>query len=1207
MSQNFSSQNPDQEHSHSENETSADSLYLQQLTFKKKDSKTWLNFFIQNFRVTVLIILGLIMWGTIAFNMLPLESSPEVKIPYGIVTVALPGASPADVEELVVKKIESKVVNLSGVKQVRSNALNSFASITVEFRAEEDLKDAIRRLRDAVSTVKADLPNEATDPVVSEVSFSNTPIWTLVVTGPYDNFTLRKYAKVVEDELKKLPGTSDVITNGGDEYEVRISFDPQKLQAYNLSADQVISTIKANNIALPLGTINVSNFEYTIRAEGKFMNAAELRKLPISSVTSGAQSGSGGSSASSGSSATNSASTTQIIKLEDVADVLDRAKNKTVVNLFSLNGAEPHNAVTLNIIKKTGSSIIDLIDNGKKVIKQLQTDKFPKDLAIETTLDMSKQIRTDFDRLQHDGALTIILVIIVLFLFVGLKEAFVAGLAVPLVFAATFGLMLLTGITLNFLSLFSLILSLGLLVDDAIVVVQATKQYLKTGKFTPEEAVLLVFRDYNTLLLTTTLTTIWAFIPLLLASGIIGQFIRSIPITVSVTLAASYFVAIIINHPMAIILERFRVTRFMFKALVGLLVIIFGATLISSISAKTFGIAQIIILFILGLIISSLLVWYRRSLKQKLARNEELILEEHADPQKIKAKMHHHYDEENQRKNLFLRLTSGIIKLEKILPAYGRILASILKSKWKVFLVLALVIFLFIASIFLPASGILKSEFLPPADSEYMYINIKGPPGLITEETKKVADQVEQILLNEKTIKNFSYVAGSSGVNTSGGLSNATGTGGKTNQAQFAINLYPLNERVDKEKSYEVAPRLRKLVAPINGATIEVMELAGGPPSGADFEGQLSGDNLQELQYLANKYKDLLSQIPGTINEKTSINLSPGEFNFKLKPDQLQIHGISAVQVSSLLRTAISGTEITKILRDGDELSVRAEFKKDKIPTLDSLKNLLLINARGQAYRLGDLADIQLTSSLTSISRIDQKRVIVISASAEKPYLPAEILAEFQEILTKDPLPNGYIITFGGQNETNAESVLSILRAMLVTILLIVGTLIIQFNSFRKSVLVLAAIPLALTGVFYGLTLIGFTLSFPGLIGILALFGVVVKNAIILVDKINLNIKVGLPFIESIVDASKSRLEAIFLTSICTIIGMIPITLTSETWEGLGASLIFGLASSTFLTLFVIPILFSLFVKKPYQKEAKLRELKMQIAGKDERTQPYRK
>jgi len=1150
---------------------SGDSLYLQRLKYTADVGKTFLTFFINNFRVTVMIVLSLLAWGVYSFMALPLESMPEVKIPYGIVTVSLPGASPEDMEQQVTDKIESKLSSLSGVKQIRSSSLNSFASITVEFRAEEDLTDAIRRLRDAVAGAKSDLPAEASDPTVTEVSFSSSPVWTVVVTGPYDSFTLRKYAEIVQKEIEKLPETDSVNVGGGDTYEIRVKYDPMKLQQYGLSVDTVNSLIKANNLSIPLGTIDVSNFEYALKSDGQFTSAADLRNLPLLSINN------------------------QLIRLQDVADVIEMAKERQVLSQFSVGGAAPQNAVTLNIVKKTGGSILSLIDTGKLKIEELKKTSLPADLQVETTLDYSTTIRHDFEQLWHDGLLTIILVTLLLFLFVGLKEAFVAGLAVPLVFATTFGIMNSIGITLNFLSLFSLILSLGLLVDDAIVVVQATKQYLKTGKFTPEEAVLLVFKDYKVLLTTTTLTTIWAFLPLLMASGIIGQFIKSIPITVSVTLAASFMIAIIINHPMAIVLERFRLTRAYFKPL--MLVSGAGAlfALIFVLSGNISLIPGIILFVICTVLFAALTGWYMKSLRARLMVNEDLLLQEKADPVKIKEKIYHHYLASDEERSFWDKAISGVVKMEKILPAYGKILRSFLVSKAKSVIFLLLIGLVFAGAVFLPASGILKSEFLGAADSEYLYVNIEGPPGLVAEKTKEVADQVEKILLQEKDIKTFSVVTGSGGVNLSGGGMTSSSTSAQNNKAQFAINLYPYDDRPKTEslgrpeKSYELAQRLRKEFEPITGANVTVVEMSGGPPSGADFEARITGDDMVELERLANKYKDLLADIPGTVNEAISITLSPGEFTLKLDPEQMALRGLNSAQVSSVLRTVISGSDVTKIMKNGDELDVMAEFDKSDTATIDQLKALTLVNSRGQAYQLSDIATVSLGSSLTSITRQDQKRVVSITAGVEKPHLPGEVLTEFQKIMEANPLPQGYDVIYGGSTETNAESIYSILRAMLVAMLLIVGTLVLQFNSFKKAVLVLATIPLALTGVFYGLTIIGFTLSFPSLIGVLALFGIVVKNAVILVDKINLNLRTGIPFKDAIIDASQSRMEAIFLTSICTIIGMVPITFASETWQGLGAALIFGLSTSTVLTLLVIPMLFNLLMESGHIKEEKLR------------------
>lgn len=1152
---------------------SSDSMYLDQLEYNSNESNGFIKFLLTNTRVVFLFIISLLAWGIFSFTMIPMESSPEVKIPYGVVSVTLPGAGPSDMEELVTKKIENKVVNISGVKQITSTSGTAYAAVSVEFQADEDLKDAIRRLRDSVATVKSELPEDASDPVVSEISFSSTPVWTIMLTGPYDNFTLRRYADEVEESLLKLPGTSEVQISGGDTEEISISYNPQKLELYGITMDQANAAVRSNNITLPLGNLQVGNFEYSLRMDGKFKDIKELRNLPIATFGE------------------------SMIRLRDVATVVEKAVDKKTKTRFSIEGREPQNAIQISVVKKTGFSIIELIDQGKAKLEELEQTTLPETLEIETTYDQSDIIREDFINLSREAGNTIMLVTIILFLFVGLKEAFTAGLVIPLVFASTFGMMLIFGQTINFLSLFSLILTLGLLVDDAIVIVQASKQYMSTGTFTPEQAALLVFRDFFAILITTTLTTVFAFFPLVLATGIIGEFIQSIPITTTITLIASTIVAILVNLPMTAVLERFRINRMAFKIAVIALAAVFIFSLIGALQGNVIlGIVSGILLFA----IITLLLWYRSSLKKRLLENEDAVLKETAIPEGIIKKLRDHYSNDIPQSG-WTKFTSGVVKLEKITPHYERMLNWFINKRIRAYILLTIILIAFAGAIYLPASGILRSEFLSASDYELMYVNIEGPAGMVVEETEKVADQVEDILLQEEQIKNFTMVVGATGIDMSrsGGISGGGGSGGQTNRAQFAINLWPEKERPVKQKSYIFAQELRKKLSNVKGAKVTLQEISGGPPSGSDFEVRFTGEDLLKLEQLAEEYLGYVDEIPGTVNEKTSLTLNPGEFTFKLNTEAMQLRGITPGQIAGTLRSAISGGEIAKIVEGEDEIRINAKYQDEYTDTLATLKSIKFTNMRGQTFQLAEVADIEIGSSLTSISRIDQQRVVVLSAAVEKPALPGEVLAEFQKLLEEKPLPDGYTAVFGGQNDSNVESIFSILRAMIVAFILIIATMVIQFNSFRKAILVLFTIPLAMTGVFYGLTIIGFTLSFPTLIGILALFGIVVKNAIILIDKINMNIKVGIPFQEAITDAAKSRMEAIFLTTASTVIGMIPITFYDETWQGLGAALIFGLSTSTVFTLLLMPTMFFLMFEKTAAKEEKLKQIKLEYEGQN--------
>jgi len=1122
---------------------SSDSIYLDKLEFKPELRNTWFNFFIVNFRVVILMIILISGWGIYSYINLPHESDPEVKIPIAVITDVYTGASPADVEEQVTKKIETNISGVQGIDKITSTSANSFSSVKVQFTSDQNVDDAVRRLRDKLSDIRKDIPEDADDPQVIEISLDDTPIITFELTGPYDGFAMRTYAEDIQDELEKIPGIREINVSGGNEREFNISYDPQKLSFYNITTSQANQIVASTNHAIPAGNFEGKEYNYPVRADARFFDAKTIGNIAIAHTDNGG-----------------------VVYLKDIAKVEETSIEKTVLSRFSSKGSSAEKSVSIQVVKRTGSSILNTIDSAKTTIES-QIKTFPSGIKYSIASNQADKINQDFDQLIHDFKLTLILVIGVLFLIVGMKEAFVAGLAIPLVFFVTFGVMSVTGITLNFLSIFSLILALGLLVDDAIVVVSATKQYMKTGKYTPEEAVLLVLHDFKIVLTTTTLATIWAFLPLLMASGIIGQFIKSIPITVSVTLGASLLIALVVNHPLAAVLERIRLTRnFFFLIIASLLGIgIFSITLLS--------ITGYIVAIISFAIILWMLYWYFGIGKNKLEENKILSDQEWKNDELIKLKLRTHGDRES---NTFAgKLIHGIIHFDRLLPIYEKYLRKILQSKKRRLVFIFSILALFVFAVSLPATGILKTEFFSASNEDNISISLRAPSGLTLSQTDKIIQQVEERLYKYPEIVSFSTLVGNIG---SGGESMFI-TQDTSNTASISIKLTPTN--VKRITSYDLATKIREDISDIQGATITVSAPKGGPPSGSAFQAQISGDDLQTLDKIATDLKPFLDSISGTVSSEISLRDAPAEYTFKLDPIKMQFFNLTTSSVGSTLRTAISGTTISTVISGNKDIDVVAKFDEDKIPTLESIQNLQILNSENQAVYIKDVAKIELKPSVESITRIDQKRTVLLTADVSGTTSSTEVVSKFQKKVASDyKLPQGYEITYGGENEQNTESVQSILKAMLVAGLLIVSTMIVQFNSFKKAAIVLVTLPLALIGTFIGMTIFGISLSFPGLIGILALFGIVVKNAIILIDKINLNIKFGIPFFDSVIDAGKSRLEAIFITSICTILGIIPITLSSELWQALGSAVIFGLLLSSFLTLFLVPVLFITFVKE---------------------------
>ncbi|MCX6799840.1 MAG: efflux RND transporter permease subunit, partial [Candidatus Falkowbacteria bacterium] len=423
------------------------------------------------------------------------------------------------------------------------------------------------------------------------------------------------------------------------------------------------------------------------------------------------------------------------------------------------------------------------------------------------------------------------------------------------------------------------------------------------------------------------------------------------------------------------------------------------------------------------------------------------------------------------------RLMHGIVKFDKIIILYEKYLNIVLASKQSRRNTLLAVFATFIIAISLPISGILQSEFFPKSDFDYMWVNVEAPIGLNLSETNKITAQAEEKLLKYSDIINFSTLVGSGG---SGGSRLSGGSfSSPSNSASITVKLKDKSER--RVKSYDLAETIRGDMKDIKDAKVTVELQQSGPPSGAAFELRIAGDDLQTLDKIANDLKVFLDSIKGTVNSSISMKDSPADYTFTLDPARLELYNLNAAYVGSSLRMAISGTEITSILRDGKKIKVIARFEKERIPNLEAIQNIQILNLKKQPVFLKDVAKIELKPSVNEITRVDQKRVVILSSSVDKITNPNNVISEFQsEVANNYKIPAGYELIFGGQNETNTESVTSILRAMVIAALLIISTLIIQFNSFRQSLIVLTTIPLALIGVFFGLTIAGVNLSFPG-------------------------------------------------------------------------------------------------------------------------------
>jgi multidrug efflux pump subunit AcrB len=1106
--------------------------YLKKIKFDPTLLKGRVASYLGNPRLLILILISVLILGVSSFVTLKRSLNPEVKIPLVIISTVLPGASPDDVESLVTVHLEDEVSSVEGVKTVTSTSRDSVSIITIEFDSNIDPEKARSDVQSAVDAVN-DLPEDVQDPDVQKLDFENEPVWTFTVTGGGDVAGLSTFAQRLKDSIENLPNIKNVEIGGQDVQEVQVILKPEAITAYNLNPMALSGLIKSATGSFPAGVVETNTSAFSLTIDPSVTDIEDIRNLRISV---------GGTP----------------IRLSEIADIAERSKPNQSEAFYANPKEKAEKALTIRVFKTSGADINKAAKDAEAAAEET-LHGYENQFSIQTVLNTGEEIDHQFGELLRDFWITIALVFIVLFLIIGLREAIVAALAVPLTFLITFTVMQIMGISLNFLSMFSLLLALGLLVDDTIVVVSAMSAYYRSGKFTPYQTGLLVWRDFLIPIFTTTITTVWAFLPLLLASGIIGEFIKSIPIVVSTTLVASFFVAMFITLPFIILILKPQIPNRVVVFLRVLFVIILLGIFLA-IAPKGIWLIPSIMALVIFLAVTA-------TARMALIRNTK------------------GYVKKNERANAFAKrvpalIDTGVISFDKISNAYKRAISRILASQKARRTAITMVVIFSIFSYLLVPFGFIKNEFFPKSDSETLYVALELPAGTKAAITKeKSLELLEELRTTEGL--DFASAQIGQGYNASSGISQ-----GENNNALITMALLPQGER--NGSSIELAENLRDKYADYQSGKISIIEQSGGPPAGADIQISILGDDLTVLDQYANKVQDYLRKQPGTTNIDKSIKPGTSKLVFEPNQDQLTRTGISQDQVGLWLRFFASGTTADTVKLSGQTTDQDIALRMDKgVESPEAISNISIPTQNGNVP-LASLGDVTLKTNPTLITREDSKRQITITAGVTQGYTTSEINSGLEAFAENGlGLPDGYTWKTGGVNEENQESVNSILRAMLISFILIIVTMVLQFQSFRRALIVMLVIPLSISGVFIIFALTQTPLSFPALIGVLALFGIVVKNAILVVDKIIENQKIGLDFNNAIADAAASRLEAIALTSIATIMGLIPVTLSDPLWRGLGGAIIAGLTFSGTIMLFFIPVVYYYWFHPKYGKSRK--------------------
>ncbi|MFA6917212.1 MAG: efflux RND transporter permease subunit [Candidatus Gracilibacteria bacterium] len=1048
------------------------------ITEKKlaKISKSPWAFFIHKRAISWLVIIATTIYGLVALSLLPREIQPEVKIPIGMVMSFLPGASAIDTESLLTEPLEKEIGGVSGIKKMSSTSGQGSSMIAIEFDTGTDTDKKIQEVKDAIDKVKNSLPTDAIAPTVLKAQANEIAIITYSLLGNLPVHELTKIAKDVQTNLEKVSGVSSVNLIGQQEDQVNVTLDQQKVEEYGLDIQTISTVIKYSNTNLPLGVVSLNKLNYSLRIDNRYQTLDDIRNLPISGTRE-------------------KNSTT--IYLKDIAKVEKGLPQAGVITKISIEGKKSLPAVSLQVYKKSGGNILDIADRTKLKIDELkQNGVIPKGLDVAVTNDNSEFIRTDLGVLTKSGIETTILIIIILFLALGFKQGLITGLSVPLTFLGTFIFMMFYGLSINSLSLFSMVIALGIAVDVSIVIMQGMHDNMKKG-FNSHDAALLAIETYKWPLITGTLTTASAFFPMLLVQGIIGEFLKTLPIVISVTLFVALFL---------------------------------GLTVTPSLAA--------------------------RFISSDKVKNTTVPLE---------------------------------TILDKMGALFHRFIITVIGKKSVRVTTFCVILTLFLGSMSMPILGIVKTELFPQTNQNYFVIDIEAPTGTIVEDTAKIVEKIEASLDKVPEIRNFLVIIGSSQSVALAG--NNTLLGGSasesSNLANITVNLIDKEER--KITSYEIATSVEKDLRDIKEAKITVQQAKEGPPSDAPVNVKITGKDLVKLKEIANQVKDLIKKIPGTKDIETSLKSGLNEFQFTLDRDALAYHGLSSIQVAALIRNILQGANPTTIKIDSEDTNIIVQYNLPKQNNRTNLsfhdiENFQIPSPKGYMVSLSQLGTYTFGESANSIERENQKRVIKVASQIEKTANSVEITKQLQKEISKLKIPADYEIGFGGDFADIQESFNDLYKSLFVGLILITFFLVLQYNSFTQTFIHIFTLPMGIIGVFPGLWLIGLNMSFPALLGIIALTGIVVNHAIVLIDRINENRRNGIRLSEAIAEATYSRFNPIFMTTITAIIGILPLALTNEFWAGLGFSLLFGLAFSTLLTLVALPIVYYTFEEKKARK-----------------------
>ena len=1080
--------------------------------------------------------------GLFAYVKLGKEKFPDIVIPRIIVATVYPGTSPTDIENLVTRQLEKEIKGVNGVKKINSTSNQDYCIVDVEFNSGVNVQYAKQLIKDAVDKAATELPNDLpTPPTVKEVNISEQPIMFVNLSGNLPAAQLKKLADDFQDDIEALPEITRVDIVGALEQQVNVNVDLNKLQASQLSFGDITRAIASENVTVSGGSIDVGEQKRAVRVAGQYANAADIADIQVKNLR-GAP-----------------------VRLGDIATVVDGFKDRE--SYASLDG-QP--AVTLNVVKRQGENLLDASDKIHALVKDAELTA-PKGLKITITGDTSNDTRTTLNDLINTIIIGFLLVTLILMFFMGTTNALFVGLSVPLSMFIAFILLPVIGFSLNIVVLFAFLLALGIVVDDAIVVIENTHRILhERPDLSTAQAAKFAAGEVFIPVLAGTLTTVAPFVPLMFWPGLIGSFMFYLPVTLIITLGASLLVAFVMNPVFAVTfmqreehldrVEKPQLTRNFLLGMGGLALLAVGGYLAGSRFFGNLMVTIIVLCFLDKYVFVYMIAGFQRS--------------------------------------VLPRLQNGYARLIEIAVG-GRV--------WRQLGIIGGLVVLGAVSIV--ALGIRKPkvDFFPKGDPKFIYTYLQMPVGTRVEVTDSVTRILEKRVYGvigqhnpdvESVITNVAIGAGDPQVATAQGVS-------QSNLGKVAVAFKELADR-SGPLTHTYMDKIREVVKGIPGASVTVDQESSGPPQAKPVAIEVSGDDYPKLAALSKKverYVDSL-KIGGIEDLRSDLEDRNPEIGVNINRRRANREGLSTGQLGAEVRTAIYGFEASKFKTPDDEYPIQVRYAKPYRDNIDAILNapITFRDLSGGSIRqvpLSAVADVRYGTTYGGIKRKDTHRLITISSNVLNGFTGPDVVANVERALKSFPVPPGYTIRMGGATEDQKETSDFLGVAAGGALALIFLVLVSQFNSVSKPLIILSEIIFSIIGVMLGLAITGQNVSIVmSGVGVIALAGIVVKNGILLVEFTDMLRAQGMNLHDAIVLAGRTRLNPVILTATAATLGLIPLAvglnvdfyelfnsghphffLGGESvvfWGPLAWTIIFGLTFATLITLLVVPVMYLL-------------------------------